>query len=216
MAEKSEMRVAELLCSKLCHDLISPIGAINNGLEFLQEDSGDMLDEASKLIGISARQAADRLAYFRMALGAGGSDDEVDFDTVLDLIDQLAVEKKIETAWIGTETYVHAKINKMSGKLILNLALIAFDCLPRGGRMEIALENNPKNNTKSPDLTVIISGEKCNLRDDVKIGLDSKISADSLTVQNVLAYYCMNLANVCQKTLNHHDKSPSLIEFRVS
>ena len=71
MIDKNEMKMTELLCSKLCHDLISPIGAINNGLEFLQDESSEMANEASKLIDTSAKQAADRLAYFRLAFGVG-------------------------------------------------------------------------------------------------------------------------------------------------
>jgi len=206
------MKMAELLCSKLCHDLISPIGAINNGLEFLGEESGEMLDEATNLIGNSARQAADRLAFFRLALGAGGSDDSVDFDTVLEITNNLAKEKKIEVNWNGADAYAHANVSKSSGKLILNLSLLAFECLPRGGQVEIALENN----SEIPDLFVSIRGEKCNLREDVKSGLEDNVSADSLTVRNVLAYYCKNLAGFCQKTLKLQDESPSLIVFRVT
>ena len=206
------MKMAELLCSKLCHDLISPIGAINNGLEFLGEESGEMLDEATNLIGNSARQAADRLAFFRLALGAGGSDDSVDFDTVLEITNNLAKEKKIEVNWNGADAYAHANVSKSSGKLILNLSLLAFECLPRGGQVEIALENN----SEIPDLFVSIRGEKCNLREDVKSGLEDNVSADSLTVRNVLAFYCIKLAINCQKTLKLQDEFPSLIVLGVS
>ena len=212
MTEKYELRLAELLSSKLCHDLISPIGAINNGLEFLAEDSSDMRDEATKLIGNSARQAAERLAYFRMALGAGGATDTVEFNIVIDLIEKLSVEKKVELIWTGAEAYFHSNITKTNSKLILNLALISFDCLPRGGKIEISLTNN----TESPDITIAISGEKCNFRDDVKIGMNSEISEDSLTVRNVLAFYCVKLANSCEKTLKLRDEFPSLIVFGVS
>jgi histidine phosphotransferase ChpT len=212
MTDVSELRLAELLSSKLCHDLISPIGAINNGLEFLEEDSSDMLEEATKLIGNSARQAADRLAYFRLSLGAGGATGTVEFNMVLDLVEKLAVEKKVEIIWTGVETYLHSNVSIPISKLILNLALIAFDCLPRGGKIEISLANN----TESPDITITISGEKCNFRDDVKTGLNSEISTDSLTVRNVLAFYCLKLAINCQKTLKLQDEFPSLIVFGVS
>jgi histidine phosphotransferase ChpT len=212
MTEVNELRLGELLNSKLCHDLISPIGAINNGLEFLEEDSSDMLEEATKLIKSSARQAADRLAYFRLALGAGGATGTVEFNTVLDLVEKLAVEKKVEIVWTDAEAYPHSNINIPISKLILNLALIAFDCLPRGGKIEISLAND----TESPDITITISGEKCNFRDDVKTGLNSEISADSLTVRNVLAFYCVKLAINCQKTLKLRDEFPSLIVFGVS
>ncbi len=216
MVEKNEMRMAELLSSKLCHDLISPIGAIVNGLELLREESFDMANEAANLVGSSARQAADRLAYFRAAFGAAGLDDTIEFDTVLDLIEKLAAEKKREIVWTGAETYAHTKIIKACGKLILNLTLIAFDCLPRGGQIEISLEGKEENNLENLDLLVSISGEKCTLREDVKSGFESDISEDSLSVRNILPVYCKKLANECQKTLKLTDESPSLIVFRVS
>jgi histidine phosphotransferase ChpT len=212
MTSRDKMKFAELLCSKLCHDLISPIGAINNGLEFLTEDSNDMLDDATKLIASSARQASDRLTYFRMALGVGGSDDTVAFEPVLNLVENLALEKKLGIVWVNIQTYVHSNISKLSGKLLLNLALIAFDCLPRGGNVEITIGSN----SKFLDLVITVDGDKCNLRDDVKLGLSTKFDTESLTIRNVLAFYCANLVISCQKTLWLEEESPSRIIFRVS
>lgn len=212
MIDKNEMKMTELLCSKLCHDLISPIGAINNGLEFLQDESSEMANEASKLIDTSAKQAADRLAYFRLAFGVGGSDDLIAFKTVVELIEKFAIEKKIDVDWLGDDTLLQSNVEKFNGKLLLNLVLMASDCLPRGGRIEFSFEGNSRN----PDFTASINGDKCNLRDDVKSGLDEQISADSLTVRNILAYYCRKLAKNCEKTLKLADESPPLIVFKVS
>ena len=77
-----QTKLAEMLCSKLCHDLISPIGAINNGLEFLQDADSGMADDAAILIGGSAKRAAQKLDYFRLAFGVGGSGDNMDITTV--------------------------------------------------------------------------------------------------------------------------------------
>ena len=74
MTEKNQIKFIELLCSKLCHDLISPIGAISNGLEFLEQEDNDLNEEAMKLVKKSSRQAAKKLAYYRIALGAAGSE----------------------------------------------------------------------------------------------------------------------------------------------
>ena len=100
----------------------------------------------------------------------------------------------------------------MSGKLLLNLALIAFDCLPRGGNVEITIGSN----SKFLDLVITVDGDKCNLRDDVKLGLSTKFDTESLTIRNVLAFYCANLVISCQKTLWLEEESPSRIIFRVS
>jgi len=212
MANNLEMKMTELLCSKLCHDLISPIGAINNGLEFLQEDTSGMLNEAAQLIGSSAEQAADRLAYFRLAFGAGGSADQVELGTIKGLIGKYALSKKLEVEWAGLDLADTSNIDKSSGKLLLNLNLIAADCLPRGGRVEHELAHNADN----PDITIRLSGEKAALREDIKLGLDSRIPAESLTIRNVIAFYCMILAINCQKTLKLLEESPLLIVFEAS
>ncbi|MSO76029.1 MAG: hypothetical protein EXQ87_03830 [Alphaproteobacteria bacterium] len=67
-----DLKIVELLCSRLCHDLIGPIGAINNGLELLSDYDPSMADDVLPLLTTSAKQAWDRLAFFRAALGFGG------------------------------------------------------------------------------------------------------------------------------------------------
>ncbi|MSP89576.1 MAG: hypothetical protein EXQ92_12320 [Alphaproteobacteria bacterium] len=68
-----DQRVLELLMSRVCHDLISPVGAVVNGVELIEDGGADMTDDAMALIAKSARQASRRLQFFRMAYGAAGS-----------------------------------------------------------------------------------------------------------------------------------------------
>ena len=72
-----DMRVLELLSSKICHDLVSPVSAINNGVELIDDIGGSVVDEAMKLIGDSAALASRRLRLFRMAYGRAGSDENL-------------------------------------------------------------------------------------------------------------------------------------------
>ena len=67
-----DTRVSALLCARLCHELIGPITAINNGTELLADEDRDFADDAVELIGIGARQAADRLLFYRFAYGFSG------------------------------------------------------------------------------------------------------------------------------------------------
>ncbi|MEA1937564.1 MAG: histidine phosphotransferase family protein [Pseudomonadota bacterium] len=66
-------RLLEMICSRICHDLVSPVGAINNGIELIEDIGDEVTEEAHGLIADSARQAAHRLAMFRLAFGAGSS-----------------------------------------------------------------------------------------------------------------------------------------------
>jgi len=68
-----EMRVVELLNARLCHELVSPVGAINNGVELLGEEDPDFVRDAIQLIGQSARKASQRLQFYRFAYGTNVS-----------------------------------------------------------------------------------------------------------------------------------------------
>jgi len=129
--------LAALLCSRVCHDVISPVGAINNGLELLDEGGADA--DAMELIRTSALNASVRLKFARLAFGASGSvGASIDTgEAERAAKDFAAAEKKTEVSWIGPR----AIIAKNRVKLLLNLFLVAYGSIPRGGNIEVALEN---------------------------------------------------------------------------
>ena len=118
--------LAALLCSRVCHDIISPVGAINNGLELLDEGGAD--EDAMKLIRQSARNASARLQFARIAFGAAGS-----AGMMIDTGDAEAVaiaflkNEKPELVWNGAR----ALLPKNKVKLLLNLILVANAAIPR-------------------------------------------------------------------------------------
>ncbi len=128
--------LAALLCSRVCHDIISPVGAINNGLELLDEGGAD--EDAMNLIRQSARNASARLQFARIAFGAAGS-----AGMLIDTGDAEAVttaflkNEKPELSWSGGR----ALLPKNKVKLLLNLVLIANAAIPRGGRIAVTLED---------------------------------------------------------------------------
>jgi histidine phosphotransferase ChpT len=129
--------LAALLCSRVCHDVISPVGAINNGLELLDEGGADA--DAMDLIRTSALNASVRLKFARLAFGASGSvGASIDTgEAERAAKDFAAAEKKTEVNWHGPR----AIIAKNRVKLLLNLFLIAYGAIPRGGVIDITLEN---------------------------------------------------------------------------
>ena len=211
MIETEQVRFIELLCSKLCHDLISPIGAINNGLEFLEQESDQNNEDAIQLIRKSATQAADKLAYYRVALGTAGSGDLMQFNLVLDLIEKLGNGRNIEIEWFGVEAYATSNIGKLSGKLILNLTLVAFDVLPRGGHAKVTLSGD----AVTPNIIISVSGDKCSLHNEVKSVLVSEIVTDISNVRNILASHCKQLASVCAQSIGFSEQHQNCIMFKV-
>jgi histidine phosphotransferase ChpT len=131
--------LASLLCSRLCHDLMSPVGALNNGLELLADETDpDMRDKCLELLEDSARATANKLKFFRLAFGAGGGfGDEIDTGEARAALEGLfGGDGKIDLGWmVGDE-----KLPKGAIRLLLNLALLAGDALVRGGRLDVGAE----------------------------------------------------------------------------
>ncbi len=133
--------LASLLCSRLCHDLLSPVGALNNGIELLaDEQDADMRERCLELLAESARASANKLKFFRLAFGAGGGfGDEIDTREARSALEGLyGPEKRIEFGWIVAGD----RLPKGAVKLLLNLAMIAGDALVRGGRLDIGAERS--------------------------------------------------------------------------
>ena len=131
--------LASLLCSRLCHDLMSPVGALNNGIELLaDEQDPDMRAKCLELLADSARASANKLKFFRLAFGAaGGFGEDVDtHEAEAALEGVFGAERRIELGWVVSE----GKLPKGAVKLLLNLSLLAGDALVRGGRLDVGAE----------------------------------------------------------------------------
>jgi histidine phosphotransferase ChpT len=131
---------ASLLCSRLCHDLVSPIGALTNGVELLADETdAEMRAQCMQLLEDSARQAANRLKFFRLAFGAGGGyGAEVDVREIKAAIEGLFSPDKVKLEWLVPA----ATLPKPAVKLLLNLALLAGEALLRGGTLSLAAEGS--------------------------------------------------------------------------
>ncbi|WP_225205691.1 histidine phosphotransferase family protein [Novosphingobium huizhouense] len=131
--------LASLLCSRLCHDLLSPVGALTNGLELLAEEKDpSMREKCFELLEQSARISADKLRFFRLAFGAaGGFGDMVPLAEARSLVDALVGNNgRIAVNWVlGGDS-----LPKSAIKVLLNLALIGIDALVRGGQLDIGAE----------------------------------------------------------------------------
>ena len=131
--------LASLLCSRLCHDLMSPIGALNNGIELLADETDpEMREKCLELLADSARASANKLKFFRLAFGAaGGFGEEIDtHEAEIALEGLFGPERRIELGWVVKDE----KLPKTAVKLLLNLAMLAGDTLVRGGRLDVGAE----------------------------------------------------------------------------
>jgi histidine phosphotransferase ChpT len=135
----ASLDLAALLCSKLCHDVISPVGAIVNGLEVMEEDDTPSTQEfALDLIRKSARQASARLQFARLAFGSAGSAGAaIDLGDAASVAKGMFLDDKIALNW----SVPRALMPKNQVKLLLNLVVLGTSAIPRGGSIDVAGEN---------------------------------------------------------------------------
>jgi histidine phosphotransferase ChpT len=132
--------LAALLCSRVCHDVISPVGAIVNGLEVLEDESdATMRDFALDLIRKSAKQASARLQFARLAFGAAGSAGAmIDLNDAEQVARGLFQDDKVAFSWSGPR----ALMPKNRVKLLLNLVVTATNAVPRGGSVSVTISGD--------------------------------------------------------------------------
>ena len=131
---------ANLLCSRLCHDLLSPVGALNNGLELLADETDPrMREQCLELLNESAKTSANKLKFFRLAFGAaGGYGEAVPTHELREAIEGMfASNKRVVVNWLVSEE----TLDKRAAKILLNIALITGDALVRGGQLDIGAES---------------------------------------------------------------------------
>lgn len=184
----SAIDFASLLCSRLCHDLLSPVGALNNGLELLaDEHDPEMRARCLDLLNESARASANKLKFFRLAFGAaGGFGDAVDAREAKAAIEGMFGEAgRIEIGWMVEP----ATLSKTAIKVLLNLALIAGDALVRGGRLDIGAESTGN----GTEMVVRAEGPRLVLDPELRRALQGGTAAADVTPRAAAAWLVSEL-----------------------
>ena len=130
--------VLELLASRICHDLISPVGAVNNGVEFLEEMGAEAGGEAIQLISHSARQASVRLQAFRICYGAGGRDSNIKPEDIKKAFEALTeADGKIAQSWDPHANLGFSERPEGYCKVLMGTMMLGAECLPKGGIIKV-------------------------------------------------------------------------------
>lgn len=180
-----ELRVLELLSARLCHELVSPIGAINNGVELLDEGDPDFVRDAVALIGQSARKAGQRLQFYRFAYGTSTSASGTALGQGRDLALGFLESSKVRCAWPAEATTLPMDWQRLA----CNMLVLGADALPRGGTVTV----RPLQAGAS-GIEIRAEGESVNLVPEVRLALTERVAVDELTARTVQAYFTARLA----------------------
>ncbi len=185
MAIAVELRVLNLLCARLCHDLVGPVGAIRNGIELIK-DFEEAQGEAFDLVDDTARRVSERLQLFRIAYGLGTGVVET-FADACRLAAPVIEAQKIALEWPD----VAQKFTDGGIKLLLNMTILAVETLPRGGVLDASLGANDGDRTAAE---IVAKGDGAALADDLAAAMKATVPIEDLTPRTVQGYFTARLA----------------------
>lgn len=197
--------LAALLCSRVCHDLISPTGAIVNGLEVLEESTDDETKTfALNLIKKSARTASARLQFCRLAFGAAGSAGaQIDLGDAETVARGVIEDEKTKLTWMLPRSLMP----KNRVKLLLNMLIVAGQAIPRGGLLKV----EPIGSGETMSFRIAATGLNARVPPAIPPLLAGQTGGEPIDAHAVQAYFTGLLARNCGLTADISTDSEAII-----
>lgn len=202
-----EMKFAELLCTRLCHDLTGPIGALANGAEFLGEEGFEMQGQAVELIASSAAQAVARLQFYRRAYGRINDSGEASLSELKKLVEDFLAGSKIVLDWPDTNTDAAGiSISYKMGRVLINLLVIGMNSLLRGGTIAVRITAGDT----AKEVHVICTGNSVKWDIAIEDVLARRVDFSAITPKTIQAELTRSLAEELHATLSWQVRDASL------
>lgn len=210
MSVSVDFQVLQLLSSRLCHEFAGAVGAINNGIELIADSPETPDPDAFDLIAGSAREMAARLRYLRIAYGfsAGAANAAQE---VRELAGAIFGEGRVSLDWEPGPEDLASGYSDGGTKLILNLVLLAGECLPRGGSVGVRIVGSGD----ARDAIVTAAGEGARLSEGARTAFDPEIDVGQLTARTVQGFFVARLAETCGTGLSLDDSVADVVTMMV-
>ncbi|HEY8963267.1 MAG TPA: histidine phosphotransferase family protein [Alphaproteobacteria bacterium] len=198
------VRVVELLCSRICHDLVSPVAAISNGVELLGEMGAEGLEDALGLLGHSARQSSVRLQLFRLSYGAGGSEALVSGKMIYEAFLNFIESDKVKLEWDLLNDVPDEDLNPGFFKVLINTMIFARECVIRNGVISVKKDGQ--------SMIVTATGDTVTVREGMAEALNLQLAVTDLSPKTVHAYVTGTFAKHfnCPLTLTQGENTLSV------
>lgn len=180
-----DLRSMELLFSRMCHDLVGPVGAVVNGVELLEEFGGEMAQEALTLLGSSARVASRRLRVYRVAYGMAAGAAITSINDLATLVNDFLEGGKINFEITADS---HPSLSRLGMKLLLNMVLCTAETLPRGGKVTLHLDSKS-------NVTLTSEGENARMPEGFAAALDHEINTGDLDPRTIQPYITAKISH---------------------
>ena len=205
MSER-ELKMAEMLCTRLCHDLTGPIGAVNNGAEFISEDGFGMQGEAVDLIVSSAFSAVSRLQFYRFAYGRVKGQGEASLDDKKQLVEDFFRGTNVKLDWPDQHgDAANISVSSRMVRLLFNMLIIVSAGLLKGGNISVRFNEN-EDNVKS--VTVLATGEAVKWDEAFTPILADQVSEDEMDPKTVQLFLTTRIAGeIGARLIITHDEN---------
>jgi len=206
MNDQDTALLTELIASKICHDLTSPVGAIANGVEIMEEIGVD--NDITSLIAFSAGQAAAKLKTLRMAYGLGGADKSIKLELIHQTYGEYVEgDNRIKQDW---DPNLDIGFEKRRGfpKLMICSLIMAGESLPKGGMISVKAEENDT-------LLITAEGENASLKPKAFETLEHKTSVEDLDPMLIHPYITKLFANKYNYEITIDDTVENFILLRL-
>ncbi len=208
-----DLRLTSLLCTRLCHDLVGPVGAMNNGMELLSDTTGGLETDVIDLLRRSAGEAARRLRFFRAAYGVPGrTGDDGGIAEARTVAQTFFEESKITLDWPGDTPPPAAAADARSIQLLLNMVLCAAETLPRGGKIAVRSSAGADGVTMS----VAAAGPAIKVSDALRTALAGTGDFETLDARSVQPFLMARLAAATGANLGLMQPSPETAEIAAT
>ncbi len=209
MSDKTQLHLAELMGSKICHDLVNSVGSLSNGIELLSEMKGAVDKESLDLIARSANLTLVRLKFFRLAFGLNTNKTNTNWDQFYNTIESYGLEYGTNISWQSNKST--GNLSDGEAKLLLNLFHIAITCLNRGGKMSIEISPNGL----AEKLKIIVGGKICNINKPVYLAATEEKKPEDISPREVTAYLARLHAKSLNKAIQIKDNKNNQITFEI-
>jgi len=174
--------LAALMCGRICHDLVSPVGALSTALEVLDDESNvEMHEDALDLVRLSARQASAKLQYLRVAFGAGTSAPGVmGVEKLKALVEGMYGEGKVKVAW---ETPLDG-LEKSYARLLLNMIMFSMQTIPRGGKIQVRADMS-----EGMNINLTATGPKARVDEKLSLALKGQAPEGGFDGRAIQSFY---------------------------
>lgn len=186
---ENDLKAAQFLCSRICHDLIGPAGAVNTGMELLADESGG--GDALALVADSAVQVSRRLAFFRVAFGAGGATGPTAVSDARKLAMDFMSGGKVVLDWPSDQAQMlDGGLAADEIKLLMVMLFLAAEMLPRGGTVSMRTARLDG----GVGVAFIAGGPGARVREGVGEAIAGPVAAEQLSAQSIIGDFARRLS----------------------